>query len=349
MSRPKIAVLDDYANFAPQFISHFSDRLDIEYFPTTLNPSVPADFEALVQRLKPFPIISTMRERTPFRKPLLESLPNLKVLLTTGMRNLGIDTETCKERGVVVVGTRGGGKKVPPNFDTTNEQTWALILGLVKGIAEHDVLVKTEPNRWQGTISLGLAGKTLACFGLGRLGLQCARTAILGFGMKVVAWSPNLTQEKVDEGVVAVGLQTGSVQMVTSKEELFRIADVLSVHLVLSERSRGSVARPELEMMKKSAVLVNTSRGPLVDENAMLDTLKKGRIRGFAADVFDTEPLPPDSEWRTQQWGRDGRSHVLLSPHMGYVEEETLTKMYSETAENIRQWLDGEEFKNRMI
>jgi phosphoglycerate dehydrogenase-like enzyme len=137
--------------------------------------------------------------------------------------------------------------------------------------------------------------------------------------------------------------------VVGSKEELFRGADVLSVHLVLSERSRGSVGREELGWMKESAVLVNTSRGPLVDEEALLDTLKRGAIRGFAADVFNTEPLPRDSEWRSGQWGQDGRSHVLLSPHMGYVEEQTLTGMYKETAENIRQWLDGEEFKNRMV
>ncbi|KAF9737384.1 hypothetical protein PMIN06_001211 [Paraphaeosphaeria minitans] len=347
MSKPKIAVLDDYANFAPQFLSQFSDRIDISYFPDTLNPAVPADLDALVQRLSPFPIISTMRERTPFRKPLLERLPNLKVLLTTGMRNLGVDTKTCKELGIVVVGTRGANKV--PNFDTTNEQTWALILGLAKGIAEHDALVKSEPSRWQASVSVRLAGKTLACLGLGRLGLQCARTAALGFGMKVVAWSPNLTQEKAGEGAVSVGLAAGSVQVASSKEELFREADVLSVHLVLSDRSRGSVGAEELSWMKKSAMLVNTSRGPLVDEHALLDALRKGQIRGFAADVFDTEPLPVDSEWRNSQWGQDGRSHVLISPHMGYVEEQNLTGMYKETVENIWQWLDGEEFKNKMV
>lgn len=347
MSRPKIAVLDDYANFAPQFLSHFSDRIDISYFPDNLNPAVPSDLDTLVERLAPFPIISTMRERTPFRAPLLERLPNLQVLLTTGMRNLGIDTETCKKRGISVVGTRGSQKIA--NFDSTNEQTWALILGLAKGIAEHDALVKNEPSRWQASVSLGLAGKTLACLGLGRLGLQCARTAVLGFGMKVVAWSPNLTQEKADEGVVSIGLQAGSVRVTSSKEALFREADALSVHLVLSDRSRGSVGAEELSWMKKNAMLVNTSRGPLVDEQALLDALKKGQIRGFAADVFNTEPLPADSEWRNPQWGQEGRSHVLISPHMGYVEEQTLTGMYKETAENIRQWLDGEEFKNRMV
>lgn len=347
MSRPKLAVLDDYANFAPQFLDQFSNRLDITYFPETLNPNIPTDFESLVHRLHPFPIISTMRERTPFPKALLERLPNLKVLLTTGMRNRGIDTEACSERGVLVVGTSRDHEV--PHFDSTNEQTWALILGLAKGVAEHDAVVKNERGGWQRTVSLGLSGKTLACFGLGRLGMQCARTAVLGFGMKVVAWSQNLTQEKADQGVVAVGLQPGSVKVVASKEELFRSADVLSVHVVLSDRSRGSVGAQELSWLKKSALLINTSRGPLIDEKALLETLKEGRIRGFAADVFDTEPLPTDSEWRTNEWGRDGRSHVLLSPHMGYVEEETLTWMYQQTAENIRQWLDGEEFKNRMV
>lgn len=262
------------------------------------------------------------------------------------MRNRGIDVAACHDLGIVVVGTQP--QPPVPGFDTTNEQNWALILGLAKGIAEHDSIVKRESDGWQRTISLGLAGRTLACLGLGKLGLQCAVTGILGFGMNVIAWSANLTQEKADQAAESRGLDKGRIRVVGSKEELLRQADVLSLHVVLSERSRGIIGKEELGMMKRTAIMVNTSRGPLVDEDALLEVLKASKIRGYAADVFATEPLPRESEWRSDEWGKNGKSHVLLSPHMGYVEEAVLHGMYKQTAENLEEWLDGKEFTNRI-
>jgi len=166
--------------------------------------------------------------------------------------------------------------------------------------------------------------------------------------MRVIAWSTNLTQEKADEQAQAQGLPSGSFEAVSSKPEFFRRADVVSLHNVLSERSRGIVGKTELDTMKSTALLVNTSRGPLIDEAALLEALNAGQIRGAALDVFDTEPLPVDSPWRTTAWGQDGRSEVILSPHMGYGEEEQLNGWYEELAENLQRWLDGEEVQTRM-
>ena len=197
--------------------------------------------------------------------------------------------------------------------------------------------------------SFGLAGKKLGCLGLGRLGLQAAVTGSMGFGMEVVCWSENLTQEKADRASEGVGLERGRFRVVASKEELFREADIVTVQLVLSERSRGIVGKKELEAMKKTALLVNCSRGPIVDEVALLECLKEGGIAGAALDVFSTEPLEGDSEWRSTEWGRNGRSRVVLSPHMGYVERETMEGWYQHQARNVERWLDGEEVLDRIV
>ena len=165
--------------------------------------------------------------------------------------------------------------------------------------------------------------------------------------MNITAWSRSLTQVRADEKAEAVGLRKGTFKVVASKQELFQTADILSLHYVLSERSRGIVGEQELEAMKKSALLVNTSRGPLIDELALLKVLKEGRIRGAALDVFAVEPLPADSEWRTTRWGQDGRSEVLLTPHTGYVEENTMHAWYQQTAENVERWLNGQDVVGR--
>ena len=345
--RVKLAILDDYTDMTPSKLSSVADRLEIVTFPETLNAKSASGQKALIERLKPFTIISTMRERTAFTREVLSELPNLKLLLTTGMRNASIDVKTCAERGVVVAGTTGqmAGSKALPGYAATNEHCWALILGLAKDIASNDKAVKD--GGWQSGLSFGLSGRTLALLGFGRLGAQCAKTAVYGFGMEVTAWSSSLTQETADEKAEAHGLPKGTYRVVGSKRELFETADILSVQYVLSDRSRGIVGEEELNVMKKNALLVNTSRGPLVDEQALLKVLKEGRIRGAALDVFDIEPLDKESEWRTTKWGQDGRSEVLISPHMGYVEERTMNTWYEETAENVELFLDGKDVKRR--
>lgn len=282
-----------------------------------------------------------MRERTPFPEELLEELPNLRLLLTTGTRNAALDLNAAKDAGIKVAGTIGKPDAVK-GFDSTNEQTWALILAVARGIADDDILVKT--GSWQSSMNMNLAGRTLGLLGLGKLGGQCAATGKLGFGMNVLAWSENLTQEKADQAAQDKGLPEGSFKVAASKEELFRNADVLSIHLVLSGRSRGIVGQQELSWMKKNSILVNTSRGPLIDEKALVSALREGRIRGVGLDVFDLEPLPANSVWRDKSWGK----RVTLSPHMGYVEEDTLRSWYEQQVESIRRYIAGEDLPHVM-
>ena len=346
--KPRLAILDDYQNIAASKFSCLSSRVDVVDFPETLNPKLADGKKALIERLKPFTIICTMRERTPLLADVLGELPKLKLLTTTGMRNASIDLKKCAEEGVIVSGTTGSSQSyaAPPGYDSTTQHTWALILGIARNIARDDAAVKN--GGWQGSLATGLAGKTLGLLGLGRLGGSTARIAVLGFDMRITAWSSSLTQQAADEKAKGYGLPAGTFRVVASKEELFRTADVLSVHYVLSDRSRGIVGEKELSVMKSTALLVNTSRGPLIDEKALLSTLKAGRIRGAALDVFDVEPLPSDSEWRSTSWGRDGSSEVLLSPHMGYAEELIMHAWYDETVANVEKWLDGEEVNAKL-
>jgi lactate dehydrogenase-like 2-hydroxyacid dehydrogenase len=355
----KIAVLDDYQNVArPHFHTLPTSQFEVTVFKDTLlpynHPATPIHVKAqLVDRLKPFQIICTMRERTPFPEDLLEKLPNLKLLLTTGTRNAAIDMEAAKQLGIRVVGAPGKGRTTAPKAiskakgpDSTTQHAIALILGFARNIASDDAVIKS--GGWQTSLTTGLTGKILGTVGLGRLGVNVAKIMHHAFGMRIIAWSSNLTQESADEKAKSAGLDVAGedgekIFKVVSKEELFKTADVVSVHLVLSDRSRGIIAKEDLDLMKKSAFLVNTSRGPLVKEADLLDVLKAGKIRGAALDVFDLEPLPQESEWRTIKWGVDGRSHVLLSPHMGYVEEETNNNWYEENVENIERWHAGNE------
>ncbi|PYH46469.1 D-2-hydroxyacid dehydrogenase family protein [Aspergillus saccharolyticus JOP 1030-1] len=337
----KVAVLDDYQNISPRHFARLASRVEFRYFPDTLNPREPAQQKQLIERLQPFEIIVSQRERTPFSRETLSALPNLKLLLTTGTRNLAIDSQYCAERGIPV----GGTQTRPPGLNSTVQHTWALILAVARNVARDDAALKR--GEWQGSLGCTLAGKTLGLLGLGKLGSQVGRIAVQGFGLEVIAWSTNLTQDKADAQAEAMGLPAGSFRAVADKLAFFREADVVSVHSVLSERSRGIVGRQELAAMKKSALLVNTSRGPLVDEEALLETLNRGAIAAAALDVFAVEPLPLDSPWRTTAWGREGRSEVLLTPHTGYADEQ-IHGWYQEVAENLERWLDGQEMTVRL-
>lgn len=369
----KLAVLDDYHNIASRHFAHIdSSKVEITIFNDTLpaysHPkTTDAERQALVDRLRPFSALSTMRERTAFPGELVRQLPNLRVIFATGTKFESWDLEAMKELGIKVYiapgkgRTDGKGMQSPRSLPIkkggghpTTQHVWALILALARNVAADDAVIKDKHNAtgWQTELAIGLPGKTLGLVGLGRIGSHVARVGVLAFGMKIVCWSANLTQDKADQLAEGVGLPVTGGGMagddektfkVVSKEELFATSDVVSLHYVLSERSKGIVGTQELAWMKPSSLLVNTSRGPLVDEAALLDTLRNGRIRGAALDVFDIEPLPADSPWRTEDWGCTSKSRVLLTPHMGYVEEGTLTTWYEETAENLENLVEGNE------
>jgi lactate dehydrogenase-like 2-hydroxyacid dehydrogenase len=355
--------LDDYHGLSASQFEPVASSFQITNFPDTLlaynAESTPqATKDELVQRFKPFTIISSMRERTPFPAELLKQLPNLKLLLTTGLRNRGIDMDAAKKLGIVVTGAKGSGRSDKPEDNraretakgpnSTTQHTVALILAISRNIAADDANVKN--GLWQTALALGLSGKNFSTLGLGRLGGEVAKIMHQSFGMRIICWSENLTQEAADQRVVELGLgvedEDGKIFKVVSKEELFKEADVLSVHVVLSDRTRGIVGAKELASMKKGAVLVNTSRGPIVDEDALFDILQKGGIRGAAADVFETEPLEKESRWRGKEWGTEGRGQLLVTPHMGYVEEEVMKNWYAEQVEILERWLKGEELLN---
>ena len=377
MAPIKLAVLDDYHNIALKHFSHLpSTQVEIAAFNDTL-PSythpktTDVERKALVERLRPFSVLSTMRERTPFPGELLRQLPNLKVIFATGGKFESWDLATMKELGITVCAAPGNGRtdgkgsgQSPRSLPVkqggghpTTQHVWALILALARNVAADDAVVKGRrgPKAWQTGLAIGLQGKTLGLVGLGRIGSHVARVGVLAFGMRIVCWSANLTQEKADQLAEEAGLPvTGGGMIadaektfkVVSKEEVFASADVVSLHYVLSERSKGIVSTQELAWMKPTGLLVNTSRGPLVDEAALLDTLRHGRIGGAALDVFDIEPLPADSPWRNEDWDEKGKSRVLLTPHMGYVEEGTLNIWYEETAENLERLVQGKELLN---
>jgi lactate dehydrogenase-like 2-hydroxyacid dehydrogenase len=293
-----------------------------------------------------------MRERTPFPRELISRLPNLKFLPTTGRRNASLDLEAFKARGISVAGAADTPTSGGVGTDSTTQHCVALILALVRNVAPDDQSIKS--GGWQTGFASGLTGKVLGTVGLGRLGVSVAKIMHLAFGMKIIAWSTNLRQEAADEKAKEAGLpvedESGEKTFkVVSREEIFETADIVSVHLVLSERSRGGITGKDLSLMKKSSFFVNTSRGPLVVERDLIDALKRGQIRGAALDVFDLEPLPADSEWRTTKWGMNGASQVLLTPHMGYVEEGTLRSWYQQQVDNIKRWRAGEALVNVLI
>jgi phosphoglycerate dehydrogenase-like enzyme len=307
----RIAVLDDYQSAAAGFAdwSLVPGPVDVVEFADHL-----ADEDALADRLTPFEVVVAMRERTPFPRTLLERLPHLRLLVTTGRRNASIDVAAAAERGITVCGT--GSHAAGPV-----ELTWALILAVARQVPLEDASVRA--GGWQETVGTDLAGATLGVLGLGRLGERVARIG-QAFDMDVVAWSQNLTGQRAAE----VGVR------LVDRDELFATADVLTVHLVLSDRTRGLVGRDELERMKPSAILVNTSRGPIVDEAALLDALSSSRIAGAGLDVFDTEPLAPDHPLRSAP-------RTVLTPHLGYVTEKTYEIFFREAVEAVAAFLAG--------
>ncbi|KAI9896264.1 hypothetical protein N3K66_008436 [Trichothecium roseum] len=368
---PSLAILDDYLSISQKHFEHISDSaLKREIFTLPTSQRTDADRAALISRLKPFTAISTMRERTPFPASLLEELPNLKLLLCTGTQFETFDLDRARQLGITVAAAPGRGRTDEPARETKTKvrnikkgglhpathHTWALILALARNVAADDAAIKA--GGWQTDMAMGLSGKTLGIVGLGRLGAAVARIAILAFGMKVVCWSSSLNQATADERATSLGLPVEDefgdrTFRAVGKEELFSTADVVSLHYVLSKRSRNVVGAAELGAMKPDALLVNTSRGPLVDEEALLDTVRRGNIGGVALDVFAVEPLPADSPWRDRSLGlgKDGRSssRVLLTPHMGYVEEGIMNTWYAETAENVERWLGGKEILHRLV
>ncbi|KAI1342887.1 D-isomer specific 2-hydroxyacid dehydrogenase [Xylariaceae sp. FL0016] len=346
MALPKVAILDDYQELSKPHFERLRDSYEVTIFTDTLlpynHPDTPQiEKDALAQRLEPFEVICSMRERTPFPAELVNRLPNLKLLLTTGGRNASIDVKACLARNVPVAGTTGGGTSP----DSTTQHCVALILALARNIPQDDLAMKT--GGWQTKDAMGLAGKVFGSVGLGRLGTSVSRIMHLAFGMKIVAWSPNLTQEAADAKAKSAGLPVvddkgDKTFKVVSRDEIFKDADVLSIQLVLSDRSRGSITAEDLGKMKKSALFVNTSRGPIVVEKDLLEAAKRGAIRGVGLDVYGIEPLPKTDGWRSTEWGQGGRSQVVLTPHMGYVEGENMSAWYEQQVENILRWQKGE-------
>jgi phosphoglycerate dehydrogenase-like enzyme len=308
MTRLRVAVLDDYQSAAAAMADWSRLDADVEFVHDVIPPS------ELGTRLADFDVIVAMRERTRFPADVLAGLPRLRLLVTTGMRNAAIDVAAAHELGIVVSGTRS-------NQSGTLELTWALILGLVRRVADDDRQLRE--GGWQSRVSGDLNGSVLGIVGLGKLGSRVAEVG-RAFGMRVVAWSPHLTAERAAEA---------SVQRV-DKSELFEIADVVSLHLVLSDRTRGIVGEPELRAMKPSAFLVNSARAALVQEDALRAALEGGWIGGAGLDVFEQEPLPADAWQRTAP-------RTLLSPHMGYVAEANFRLSYGDAVQDIEAFVAG--------
>jgi len=308
----RVAVLDDYQDVALSMADW--SALDRRATVTVFNEHL-ADAEAVVERLQPFDVVCVMRERTPLTRAIIERLPRLRLIASTAFRNASIDVTSAGERGIQVVHT--GYTSTP-----TVEMTWALILGGARNLVAENVSVRA--GGWQRHIGDDMAGRTLGLLGLGNVGSAVARVG-KAFGMNVIAWSQNLTDERAAE----VGAKR------VSKEELFRQADILSVHLVLSDRTRGLVGAAELALMKPSARLINTSRGPIVVEADLIAALAEEKIAGAAIDVYDQEPLPVDHPYRTLP-------NLLATPHIGYVSRGLYQTFYRDTVANIVAWLDAQ-------
>ena len=311
----RLSILDDYQGVALDMADWSPIRargieIAVERFPF-------ADEDDVVRSLADSEIVCAMRERTAFPRRIVERLPKLKLLITTGMRNASFDMAALRDKGVTVCGTGGPGGG---NEDTA-ELAWGLILGAARRIAEDHAFLRL--GGWQTRIGHRVAGKTLGLLGLGRLGSAVARVG-LAFGMTAIAWSQNLTAEKA----AAQGVER------VEKDELFRRSDILSVHLVLSDRSRGLVGAREIGLMKPSAILVNTSRGPIVDTAAVIAALKAGRLGYAGFDVYDKEPLPSDHPLRSAP-------NVILTPHIGYVTDENYRSAYPQIVEDVLGFLDG--------
>ncbi|MGW2719035.1 D-2-hydroxyacid dehydrogenase family protein [Streptomyces sp. NPDC001492] len=311
--RLRCAVLDDFQQVATELAdwSPVADRVEVVSFAEHFDTE-----DALASALTDFDIVVTLRERVPFPASLLARLPRLKLLVASGMRNSVIDHAAAEAHGVTVCGTAS--TSTPPV-----ELTWALLLGLARSVVEESSSLRSG-GPWQQTVGADLHGRRLGLLGLGRVGSRVARVGT-AFGMHVSAWSQNLTKEYADE----VG-----VELAASKEELLSSSDYVSVHLALSERTRGLLGPAELALLKPTAYLINTSRAAIVDQDALLAALHEGRIAGAGIDVFDIEPLPADHPMRTAP-------RLLATPHLGYVSRANYETYYREAVEDIRAFLDG--------
>jgi phosphoglycerate dehydrogenase-like enzyme len=309
---PTVTILDDYQNVA--LTSADWSAVQAQYSLDVLTEHI-ADEAELARRLVGSEIVVAMRERTPFPARLLDQLPALRLLVTTGKNNAAMDVEAATRRGVTVCGTTSSGSAVP-------ELTIGMIIALTRSFAQEDAAVRA--GGWQHTIGPGLAGSTLGIVGLGRLGVPVAKLA-QAVGMQVIAWSPHLTAERAQaHGVRAVG-----------KPDLFAAADVITIHMPLSDASRGLVRAADLALMKPTAYLINTSRGPIVDEAALIDTLRERRIAGAGLDVYDIEPLQVDHPLRALP-------NTLLLPHIGYVTTDGYRTWYGQVVEDILAWTSGQ-------
>jgi phosphoglycerate dehydrogenase-like enzyme len=310
--RYRCAVLDDYQNVALKLADwgRIAADVDVTVFNSSMNGP-----EEVQRTLKDFHIVCMMRERTPFRRDTLMALPNLKLLITTGARNASIDLAAAAERGVTVCSTGAFGHP-------TTGITFGLILELTRRIGCENARLKSgEP--WQTTLGPDIEGMTLGIVGLGRLGQRVSAVA-KAFGMKVIAWSSNLTPERCQEAGVAYA----------SKDDLFRNADIVTIHTVLGDRSRGLVTAKEFALMKPTAYMVNTSRGPIIEEKALIAALAERRIAGAGLDVFDVEPLPLDHPFRRMD-------NVVITPHLGYVSEQNYRHYFPDIVEDIRAFIAG--------
>lgn len=306
----RLAILDDYQGVA-MAMGPWEKLAGIEI--TVFRDTI-TDRDALVQRLAPFDAILAMRERTPFPRALIERLPNLRLLVTTAARNRSIDAAACAKRGIVFCGTGSFG-------DPTTDITWGLILNLMRDIPAQQAALRA--GQWQTSVGWGTEGRTLGVIGLGKLGARAAKVG-LALGMKVIAWSQNLTDERAAEvGVTRV-----------DKATLLSTADVVTLHLILSDRSRGIIGAADLAQMKRTAYIVNTSRGPLIDQDALIAALKAGAIAGAGIDVYDTEPLPKDHPILSAP-------NTVLTPHLGYVTQQNYRAYYEGTVEVIAAFNAG--------
>jgi phosphoglycerate dehydrogenase-like enzyme len=310
--RYRCAVLDDYQNVALKFADWALIAADVDVKVFNQPMSGP---EEVHRTLQDFHIVCMMRERTPFRRDTIAALPNLKLLITTGARNASIDLAAAAERGVTVCGTGAFG-------NPTTGITFGLILELTRRIGYENARLKSgEP--WQVTLGPDIEGKTLGVVGLGKLGRRVAGVA-KAFGMKVTAWSPNLTPEKCQEA--GVGYAT--------KSDLFRDADIVTIHMQLGDRSRGLVTTKEFAVMKPTAYIINTARGPIIEEKALITALQERLIAGAGLDVFDIEPLPVDHPFRRMD-------NVVITPHLGYVSEQNYRQYFPDIVEDIRAFIAG--------
>jgi phosphoglycerate dehydrogenase-like enzyme len=314
----KIAILDDYHGVASAYADwsvlgpQASVQVFREYLPEARRAAA----------LQPFDVLVIMRERTPFPAELINALPNLRLLVTTGLRNNSVDMAACKARGIVVCGAPGANNAL----NATAELAWTLLLGLFKNLCKEDANMR-QHGLWQTGMPLPLTGKRLGVLGLGKLGSAAAQVG-RAFGMDVVAWSPNLTPERAEKGGAKY----------VDKQEFFATADAITVHLILSASTRNVVDAAALAAMKPSAFLVNTSRAGLVDQAALLDALRNKRIGGAGLDVFETEPLPPEDPFRKLD-------NVILTPHLGYVSEDNFREFYKNAVEAIKAWAAGSPIK----